>query len=57
MPLSNSHCYSMAYGLAKIIKKKELHHDGMLVSAAQKWCTVLVRDRNFAIDWVILMKK
>ena len=33
-----------------------MHHDGSILSIAQKWCTIVVRDCKAVLDWVIIEK-
>ena len=35
---------------------KKMHHNDIIITIAQKWCTALVRHLVNVIDWVIIEK-
>ena len=35
---------------------KKMHHNDIIITTAQKWCTALVRHLVNVIDWVIIEK-
>ena len=39
-----------------MLKQVEMHHNGRLLSVAQKWCTVVVHGCKPVLDWVIIEK-